>query len=763
MQKLEELILVCNEEPIEYPGTIQPFGGLLLCDAASETITAASQNLAAFLGSGARDTIGQPLTDVLPAPLVEQVELLKSQRGHGRNPIQLDGEQDGTIAVVNMRNGVVFIELESISPTTSRDDVFQRNSNPNGFDAYMEFLDAPRRLASACDTVETFLDAVVDTLARFSGFDQVLTYRFEPDESGVVVAEAKKAELSPFLHLRYPASDIPQRARDLYRRQLLRVIPDIDAPQVNLHVREGDASTIDLSLCSARSPSPVHLEYLNNMGVAASMVSSLIVNEHLWGLIACHHYSGARVLPYQDRSAVTLFSSSVAAHIGVLERSSSEQKLTRSRTLLQHSVASIASDRDVDESAESFLADLCAVFEVDGASLLIRERWMRSGKCPPPSVEAELYRALMTLSNADQPLVSDSLRRDHPDIANTTHLRGVLAMRLSPEATIFLWRAEVSSTIRWAGNPQKHMVLEEDGKKRLMPRTSFAEWIEERAGTCLAWHEATIALLLEFRSQFVSLFVRRNEQLDRLNQELHAKNKELDAFTYSVSHDLKSPIVTVKGFLAHLRDELETGSIRAAYTAIDRIEHAVSRMSHLIDEMHELSRVGQAAAEHETVALNNAVGAVLNDLQRELDNRNLMVRVQSAMPDVHVHALSLERLIKNLIVNAMIHGCTKNGMEIRISAVSRQSMIQFTVADDGAGIDPSHHERVFELFQRNNATAQGSGVGLALVLKIATVHGGRAWVESEPGQGAAFHVTLPSARSPEPVGPATRHSDARGE
>ena len=732
---LEALLKTCDEEPIEAPGAIQSHGGLIVWDCPSGVVIAVSSNVGEFLEMDADKAIECRARDLLPADICDVIE-----RSEGRservNPIPLHGASRELNCILSRQGNRCFAEIEEKGRAESS------SVGVEPFDTYMDLLAKSQRHVDGDTPIETYLQHTADVLREFCSFDRVLVYRFHDDGSGQVVAEAKRDDLDPFLHLRYPASDIPRRARELYKQNLLRVIADVRDRPASLRTRELEPGDVDLSMCGLRSPSPVHVEYLNNMDVRATMVSSIMDGEALWGLFACHHYS-PRFVPYVVRSATQLFTRSVSSNVGMLQRMGRERRLSESRHALHKTIETLSHTPDLFGALGSMLELLAPIFEADGVTIVFDDEQFSHGSCPDPSAVSALAERLDERGEESRTFESNRLSDAFPDIFTDSQVAGVLFARLTSQMSLLLWRVEEIETVKWAGRPDKAVIIDREGTQRLRPRASFAEWQEGNRGRSRAWTEIEIELLADFRASFSSLLIRQNERLEELNEELEAKNREMEAFAYSVSHDLKSPVVTMTSFLGMLKDDLKSGNLEDASECIGRMERSAKRMSKLIDDMLELSRVGSQISHVETVRLGDLATQVTELLQASIRQNGCRIKVLDPNLRIEADGTAISRLLENLVTNAIKYGCPSEGMEIRIGGEQGRRQTSFYVEDDGEGIAPEHHERVFTLFERVKAGGGGSGIGLALVAKIAHAHGGSIDLRSDLNQGARFTVRLP--------------------
>lgn len=236
---------------------------------------------------------------------------------------------------------------------------------------------------------------------------------------------------------------------------------------------------------------------------------------------------------------------------------------------------------------------------------------------------------------------------------------------------------------------------------------------------------------------------RAEAEREALIQKLEAQNAELERFTYTVSHDLRSPLVTIKGFLGYLEQAVAAGDEARFKSDIQRISNSVEKMQNLLNDLLGLSRIGRMMNEPEDVSFAEIVNDALELVHGQLEARNVTVLTQPNLPTVHGDRQRLTEVLQNLIDNAVKY--MGDQIEPRIEIGQRgeeQSKPVFFVKDNGIGIAPEFHERIFGLFNKLDANSEGTGVGLALVKRIIEVHEGKIWVESELGKGSAFYFTL---------------------
>jgi len=517
----------CDRELIHVPGSIQPHGALLVLDAATPRILQVSGNVDVKLGFAAEELLGKSI-DVLGGDLPVQVwtRMLGGVRAAPqplRGTIASNGEPRGFEALLHRNESdAVILELDPV-------DLEQAIALAR--DLPQRLPDAVKRLGAA-STIEALADQAVRVFRELAGYDRVMFYRFDPDGHGEVVAEAKEPHLEPYLGLHYPESDIPRRARELYLRNRVRVLVDVHYEAVPLVPRlfppSGDE--LDMSMCWLRSMSPMHLQFLKNMGVTATLVVSLVRDGELWGLVACHHYSPKR-LSYPLRAACDVIGEVLSTRIAVLENFSRARATALVRRMGGRLIEATWTRGQWQEELFADGRALLRMVDATGVALVHEGGILGAGVLPPDE-------AVHALADWVAPRIADgcyataSLARDATEFAPLAEqATGVLAVEISkPDREYLLWlRGEQVREVRWAGNPHKPVLLGNDPRD-LSPRRSFGVWTERVRGTSRPWVPADFAVARAMRATLrdVVLQVRSmsylitEDRLSRLRRALQA-------------------------------------------------------------------------------------------------------------------------------------------------------------------------------------------------------------------------------------------------
>lgn len=758
-------VAACDAEPIHIPGAIQPHGYLVTLDEA-QCVLQCSANITALLPethAGAQALLGRPIAEVIGEEGARAVaEALASSQIAGQ-PLyvcrvagvsgatahRVSDASDGADSaarrargertldlILHEHDGVVVLEIE---PTDHVGNVFSP--------IYALVRTFIGRLQHA-DTVEAVSDVAAREVRRITAFGRVLVYRFDDDGNGQVIAEDRAPEYTSYLGQHFPASDIPMQARALYLKHPIRLIVDAGyapSPLVPpLHPRTGRPA--DLSYATLRSVSPVHLQYMRNMGTASSMSISIIVRGKLWGLISCHHET-PRHLNFETRAACEHLGAVLSLQMEAKEdRAESEYRLELRRML----VDLIATMSDRDDFVDSLVSDpraLLRFMAADGAAVVYEGRTVTVGVTPDSDTINEIVSYIGSQSTREV-FAIDAISEVLPAArAFAETASGLLAVQISRLHRHFvIWfRPEVVRTIEWAGDPRKGGA---DANGRLSPRTSFETWKEVVRHRSLRWRDSERAAAYEFRASVLSIVLRRAEEMAAIAAELGRVNKELESFSYSVSHDLRAPLRHIVGYADLLReyegDRLAERGTRFLKNIVDSARFAGT----LVDDLLTFSQMGRAALRPVPVRLNTLVETVIREMLHENPQRDIAWDI-GALPTVTGDPAFLLLAVRNLLSNAVKYTRTRVRAEISVQATETATEYVIAVVDNGVGFNMRYVGKLFGVFQRLHRAEdfEGTGIGLANVRRIIERHDGRTWAEGELDRGARFYVALPKPAS----------------
>jgi PAS domain S-box-containing protein len=475
--------------------SIQPHGVLLVLDEGTLAIEQASANTGPLLGIDVESLLHQPIA-ALGGDLEARLRHLPSTADFSEPaPIQCHTIVSGCRydlegSVHRHPRGGLIVELEPIHGAPG---------SPSGVgmsdEVLLERLASTVQKFSNASNIGGLADAAVKAYRDLTGYDRVMVYKFDPDGHGKIIAEARDPRLESLLGHHYPASDIPQRARELYVRNRVRVLVDVHYQPVplvpRLHPPTGE--DLDMSLCYLRSMSPLHLQYLKNMGVTATLVVSLIREGRLWGLIAAHHYS-PRNLRFSLRMAADMLAEVMSTRLAAIENYAHAQVAILVRRLEHRLIEATSAEGDWRLALFRNPRTLLQPLEATGAALFYDDEILTSGEVPSTPELRSLLRWVEEKSPGGQ-FQCSSVGRECPELDGLTPMAsGVLAVKLSTSRPEYLmwFRKEQLLTVTWAGDPSKPVIG--NNPLELSPRRSFAAWSEIVRGTALPWSGVELAL-----------------------------------------------------------------------------------------------------------------------------------------------------------------------------------------------------------------------------------------------------------------------------
>ena len=754
----------CDAEPVQTPGCIQAHGALLVLRPSDLVILQASENSAALLGLTPEQLLGQPIGIVTGEAGAAQLRASMAGGATDSNPLRLFtlpgrggiGSNEGPTLDVSMHtlDGLALVEFE---PTLPGDDAQAQNG-------YALVKKAVGRLRQAIG-LQHFCTVAAEEFRELTGLARVMVYKFHSDGHGEVYAESRNADLAPWLGMHYPAEDIPAPAREVFKRVWIRPTPDVNgalAEMVPL-VNPQTGRPLTMTHCALRGASVMYTEYLQNMGVTAGLTMSLRRGDELWGLIVCHHYTGAARLPFEVRAACELL-----AHVVSLQHQAIETHenlaYRLSRETIQQQLIAQASEEGGLSAMTDGAPTLMEAIQSDGVALYHHDRWWCVGQTPSDAqldALAQWLRSRADFADDARPVfVTDRLPDEYPAAAAFSAVSsGMLALPLTlSRGTLMLWfRTETLQTVQWGGDPKHVIKVIGPHGMRLTPRRSFEIFAESVAGRSLPWQPVDVELALRFRLLVMAFVVSRAERLAELNIDLERSNEELDAFAYVASHDLKEPL---RGIYKNAHQLLDEAVLRAGtdgHNKLERIMRLTLRMDALLDALLHFARAGRLTMELDKVDMNRVVAEALEMVDSRRLERVCEITVAPALPWVECDRARVREIFVNLLSNALKYndkpvcqieiGCERPS---KASAAADRPQgtagrAVFYVKDNGIGIAPHHVEQIFKMFRRLHSRDDyggGNGTGLTIVKKLVERHGGQVWVRSTLGQGSTFFFTF---------------------
>lgn len=710
---------------------------MLVLEPGTFSVLQASANVSTWLGMAAERVLGQTLASLLPGSeaLLARLAELPADETHPSHwgDVRFNTAERAFAMMVHAHDGVVIAEFEPASDIAA---------------AYGHLYPLVRsfigRMEEAQD-VEALCRLAVDEIKRITGFGRVMAYRFDPEGNGLVLAEQADAGYPAYLGLCFPATDIPAQARALYVANRIRVIEDADyqsSPLVPPHNPRTERP-LDMSYAALRSVSPVHLQYMRNMNTSASMSLSIVVRGRLWGLVSCHNQAPLAV-GFQVRMACELLGSVLSLQIEARETEADTQRLLGLRQNIVKMLSAMA-DCDSVQGGLKALPDVFIDFAgAQGAAVFSESSCELFGSAPGAEQVEALANWLSERGlGTQQVFQSDNVGRDIPELpALAGSVAGVLAVAISELHNHYLmwFRVERQRTVNWAGRPEKNWA----GGAVLNPRSSFELWRETVSGHSTAWEPMVVEGALELRTAVLGIVLRKAEELAQMAGDLKKSNKELEAFSYSVSHDLRAPLRHIAGYAELLGDFEGSNLSERGLRFLEHIGESARFAGTLVDNLLSFSQMGRSALRLSDVDLTALVEATRREMAPDFEGREVQWHVHT-LPRVVADAAFIHLALRNLLSNAIKYTRDRAPAVIEIGAEQRRDEVVVYVKDNGVGFDMAYAGKLFGVFQRLHRMEEfeGTGIGLASVRRIIERHEGRVWADGALGEGATFYFALP--------------------
>lgn len=704
-------LTVCDREPIHIPGSIQPHGLLLVADRDNLMISHGAGDIEGRLGQA--QWLGQALGQLIGDTLAARVARITDSAGAGGFVGQLTGAAGDLFDVsVQMSGDHVVVEIEPGGP-------------PQPAAALLARLEGASAAFERTPSLKTLCERAAVEFRRITGFDRVMIYRFLDDEAGVVLAEDRDPALPSFLNHHFPGSDIPRQARALYVRNLVRAIPDIHYLPAPLRPAWTAPEPLDMSDCVLRSVSPIHMQYMRNMGVGASASISIVKDGVLWGLIACHH-AEPRLLTYEVRAGCRALAGGLARQIKAKEEAEGYRERLRLRSLEDDVVIALSHSGSLDTALRESLPQIQKMLDADGAAVLRGDKLMLQGATPNETEVRKLAAWIAAREGADT-FATDRLSEVYPEArAFAATASGLLTAQVSAEEPFaILWfRAEQVEVVNWAGNPHKD-VARSDGEL-LTPRASFEAWSEAVRGRSRRWTLAETDTAARLRQSLLD--VRQTRRLKELNSRLSETLADKDGLLNQkelllreVNHRIQNSLQLVSSFLGLQARSSDDQTLK------DSFEEARRRLSAVALVHRRLYRADQIENVDLARYFEDLSGEMLDSMGAEWAGKLTLNLAPILIPTDR--AVTVGLVLTELVINAnkYAYGGAPGPIEITLEELG--SRFRLIVADQGRG----RHEPT-QGFGSRMMTAmvgqlagtldyQDNRPGLRAVLTAAVAHG----------------------------------------
>lgn len=738
----------CEQEPIHIPGSVQPNGFLLGLINDDYIIDFCSANVDKYTGLTHTTVLGKSFKEVFGSETEELFKKYLSGNIRLSSPLSLNYNNNFFLCSIHFSNGICVFEAEPA--------VKNENELPAVYEQTKEFL----LYLGETSSLQQLCQSVSERIQELTGYDRVMIYRFDEEYNGEVFAESLRQDLEPFLGLHYPHTDIPPQARELYLKNLLRIIADINYTPVPIFTIDNKANkNLDLSLSILRSVSPIHVQYLQNMGVAATLTISLIHKGRLWGLIACHHYSAKNITP-QQRIAAMLQGQFITSQIDIRQANEEYAVAIKSNEVLEKYL-SIAFEPTKDSFNQIVNnAQWLEICNAAGVSIVINGNAYKGGITPSDAEIKKMVEILASQTNHTS-FHSSNISSAFPGMpASSENVAGLLYYSLSSfnNDCIIWFRPEIEMEVNWGGDPSKSIVKDEKG---LHPRKSFKLWKEVVKGKSKPWLQPELNAAASYSyalQKHVALIYLTEEEdkLRKLSASLKESNEELESINWISTHDLQEPLRKIQMFSSRVLSFDDTIPHSIINENVKKMNESAQRMQNLLRGILNHVRIKETKEDFVETNLNEIANEITTELSENIKEKKALIVIKK-LPAVKGVPFLIKQLFVNLVNNSLKFSDPARQQTITISAaegpVRRKGPdgkeIRFhaiSLTDTGIGFENKYAESIFKIFTRLHGkdTYDGSGIGLALCKKIMSIHEGMITAHGTPGEGASFSLFFPA-------------------
>ncbi len=746
----------CNQIPLHQTNLIQPHGVLIVAELRNLSVIQVSSNIAELLSMDADSITGIPLQQFLEATCYTHLLQNISQRQFEVSmPFMLTfryGNQ--ALSFIHEKDGCLLVEIQ-----------LKQSSQPENF--FEIFFIRVQQFISTVNQLHT-LDEIVKVAAKeikhISGFDKVMIYSFDEEWNGLVVAEEMEEGMDAYLGLKFPPTDIPRQARELYLKNPYRIIPNREYEPVPMvpAMNSSTGQPADLSNCKFRSVLPVHLEYLKNMNVCASMSTRIIHKEKLWGLIACHHRT-PKYLSFQECFVFEYISNIISSRIASISFHTASQRSDQLDRIFQDINTDIWKQNDPASSLVSCKKELRALLGAEGIVISWQGRVDTEGKTPSQQQLGSLLEWLQQ-ENFSQVIQFNSLSNEYPPAKEFAGIAsGLLLLPIQPYEGnyILAFRAEELEHVEWGGNPNEVLRFEKENRN-YHPRNSFRVWKETVQFRAVPWDQQEMKIAQRLRNSLVELTLRalaknlehivkeRTRELENSKRELEATIDDWSQIIHVATHDLQEPARKITLYTSRVVEKVKE---EEAGRFVLKLQDASKRISSLLRNLLNYSRISQQHVK-EKLDLNQLIEEVISDFELLIEEKNAKIEVDK-LTEVEAVPEQLRQVFSSLVSNSLrfhkeeprirISGYKVGGLNFDLKEDKEGQYFRVSVKDNGIGFSDQHAVKIFQLFQKLNTHEfeTGVGIGLSVAKKIIEKHGGIIMARGKEQEGAEFIFIIP--------------------
>ncbi|EFK55881.1 ATP-binding protein [Sphingobacterium spiritivorum] len=712
----------CHEEKIHLCGLIQDIGYLFVFDK-SRICTAASDNVIQIENIPVEKYMGMTVDQVLSLLTKSDSFIFDSINQHLNSSIFYRFAERIQINNIDYDLSIykygdnIYVEIERCNVDQIK---------PTKLYYYAKYLE---------DNKSRVWASLTNLIRQIINYDRVMVYQFLEDNSGKVIAESKSDNMHSLMGYRYPEFDIPQQARELYTIFLARHTTDTEG--ATHKVISNSNEEIDLTKCSLRAMSPIHLQYLRNSKTQASASFSIIQDGKLWGLVTCQNSKPQHVDLAQRHLCTFLTQFATNHHISELLKQDLEAQNVM--YILEKELKSdLLIDRDIHYVLETFGERIMKMVDADGIIIKHSKGEKFFGLVPGRDQLKEIENHLKN-DNTSLFSTNEFISKTEEDVL----FPGIIRAEILSESQwkIYLFRKEQLIEELWAGKPEKQLNYDPDRKINYpSPRTSFDTWRQITRGKASPWLKVQVLFLERVVYIIQQAIAKRNAEIDQLNKDLIRSNNALDTFSYTLTHDLKNPLSSIQlgAQMILMKKNLSEELLHRLGTNILEASNLITEM---INKVHELSKSNSVALELEIIDPRNKIITIAESSKDQYGVANLDFVMGEILP-IRGERTLLYQLFLNILGNAIKYSSKQDNPKVEVYSIKSGGKVIYFITDNGIGMDLKDGNNIFEIFQRlpNSSGYDGSGIGLSIVKRIIDRLGAEIKVESQLDKGTQFQI-----------------------
>ncbi|KKO89208.1 histidine kinase [Sphingobacterium sp. Ag1] len=713
----------CHEEKIHLCGKVQFFGYLFIFD--EEGCIAASENCFDITGLETVSLLKKSLEEILylivpvPSLSIKQIEEEISDKIFYRYVERIKIKDDDFFLSIYRYNERLYLEMEACNPAAVKTTKLYY---------YAKYLESHRQDGSAWQSL-------TELIQKITHYDRVMVYQFLEDNSGKVIAECKHAELEPLLGYRYPEFDIPSQARELYRVFHARHTADIDGITYNMMGR--CAEDLDLTRCSVRALSPLHLQYLRNSGAKASASFSIIVEGKLWGLVACQNREPLHVDLSQRH--LCIFLTQYAVNYYLAESQKENVALQRNLAEFEQDLkGDLLVKSNLQKVLESFSGRIMDLIRAQGIIIKHAQGFHAMGEVPDNIILRRIEEAI----GEEEFFVTEKFISD-TDFEGEDNCPGFVRIAILPSNNWYLYVFRGPRIIEetWAGKPEKIMSLDQERQITFpSPRSSFEAWKKITHGKAEKWLTSELTFIKNIKYIVQQAVAQRGGELEELNKKLIRSNNALDTFGYTLTHDLKNPLTSIHltaQMLLHNKQVTDEFFAKSLQNIVDNAR----LMNDMMDKVYTMSKVTNVELKFEIIEPRSKILNIVESCRLRYGSDDLDFNLGETLPILGERTL-VYQLFLNLIGNAIKYSSKQPVPVVQVDSYRKVDSTIYRIEDNGIGMDMAKVDSIFEIFSRmpNTEGYEGNGIGLSIVKQIAAKLNASVTIESELNAGTTFFV-----------------------